>query len=773
MTGSPTRTGSRFRFCRARERSGRAKTALAWLAAGCAILSGCGERAQGTHDLLQLLGEAEVHRETVLVDFGAPEAAAFLGDGWSYPEASAEETFSWAVGDRSAVRIFVAEPGERVLVARCLPFLFEEAPTQALGVSINGRELATSQLERGLAVYRWKIPADWLRPGDNDVGFSYAYHRSPADVIPDSQDRRSLAVAWYELRVEGSRPGDPPAVEARGSESVLRVSFGSRIDYFLRIARPAELSLGGLRPVRLPRTGSDPIALRVVVEGDETGPLLERNVPPGDGIRLSIPLRNEEEIVRLSLLAISPSPADDPAAGMELGEAAVRFAERAATPAAQPASAGPGGPRPHIILYTVDCLRADHLGVYRYPLPTSPRIDGFARDAVVFDDARATTSWTRPAVASLLTGRYPGKLGVLAPADVLPARETTLPELLRSAGYTTAAIVTNGNLAPEFGLAQGFDSYLHLKEDLSRPSVHQDASRLHEEAVRWIESRDASRPFFLYLHATDPHAPYVPDPEFRQRFAGRLEDPTLGSLGSLAEFGRLRVVPSEQERLDLVALYDAEIAFVDREFGRLLDFLKERGLYAEALVGFVADHGEEFREHGWWEHGKTLYDEQLRVPLLLKYPGSWASGTRVAAPASQVDLLPTLLSHLALPVPPASDGVDLTPFVREGFDASERPIHAELDREGRSLDSVKLGRWKLIDYRAYMHPLGKNPHRELYDLAADPHEQRDLARERPVLAGYLRALISRERATSLAQRETARDIDEETREALSALGYME
>jgi arylsulfatase A-like enzyme len=439
-----------------------------------------------------------------------------------------------------------------------------------------------------------------------------------------------------------------------------------------------------------------------------------------------------------------------------------------------------GTPRPNVLIYLIDTLRADHLGLYGYPRPTSPRIDAFGADATVFLDAQAQTSWTRTAVASILTGLLPQSHGVRDRDDALAPPVATLAEILAVAGYRTAGFITNGNVEPAFGTGQGFELYDYLSESKERVEFHQLSDRLNEAAFAWLERWHATpepdrAPFFLYLHATDPHAPYTPPEPFRRRFAPKVA-PERGYLDHVhaVSAGSEPAPPGTAEAWR--QLYDGEIAFNDHQFGELIDRLKALDLYDSTLIVLIADHGEEFFEHGGWEHGKTLYAEQLRVPLVIRLPGGEGAGREVAELADQIDVLPTILDHLGLEPPAPVDGRSLLPFLRGDPAAVEpwaaEPSFAELRLDAKEMQSAVAGGWKLILDDSEFQRAGPV---ELFHVADDPAETRNLHPHHPLEEGFLAQHL---RALGIHRPEPAFDadtaeIDEELKGRLEALGYLD
>jgi arylsulfatase len=392
---------------------------------------------------------------------------------------------------------------------------------------------------------------------------------------------------------------------------------------------------------------------------------------------------------------------------------------------------------PNVVVYLVDTLRKDHLSVYGYHRETSPRLAEFARDAVRFETAYSPTSWTRPAVASLLTGVSPLRHGAVSRADRLDPRVRLLPQYLAPAGYHSAAFVTNPNVLPAWGFSRGFDAFVDVKGRRTPAR----ADEINEAVFQHL--REAARePFFLYVHTVDPHAPYRAPRPFDTSFPRptrrelRSPDPERAARARLAR---------------VVANYDAEIRFNDHEFGRLLDFLDARGLYRDALVVFTADHGEELRDHGELGHGFSLFEEVVQVPLLVKLPGNAHAGRVVRTPASLLDVPPTILR--AAGVEPASgvEGMDLLELLRaeDAGEAVSRSLFLDLDLVGvaarHSLaGGVVSGAYKLLELREPRSDL------LLFDLARDPGERRNAAAETPELAEHLRSLLAEHRSRSEA-----------------------
>jgi arylsulfatase A-like enzyme/uncharacterized membrane protein YbhN (UPF0104 family) len=454
-----------------------------------------------------------------------------------------------------------------------------------------------------------------------------------------------------------------------------------------------------------------------------------------------------------------------------------RSASRGATPTAGDASASGS-----VLFIVIDTLRADHLPVYGYEAGNTPNLDAFANDAIVFDQAFTNSSWTRPSFASILTGRLPSSHGVMSKSDALPDAVTTLPEALKPAGYATGGFATNFNVAPYFNFHQGFDEYVFLEPefvlgaddasaklllmqfvrqrieklrassgDVLPGTAYQDAATVNAAVTQWIDRRTTA-PWFLFVGYMDPHDPYFVHPYDGSGYARAAHQH-----------------PEPAEAPALRELYDGEITYWDAEFGKLLAGLKERGLYEELTIIVTSDHGEEFDDHGGFWHGTTLYDEQVRVPLLVKLPESRRGGTVVRHWVQSIDLMPTLLSELGVDAPAGTQGGNL--FV--GTDV----VYAEESHEGNVLESVRhldgTDEHKLITANPD-NPRGLQPV-ELYRVDLDPGERENLADSSPDDVRLATKTLFRQRAlaTEGAVAADSVELDDDVAAHLEAIGYME
>jgi arylsulfatase A-like enzyme len=443
-----------------------------------------------------------------------------------------------------------------------------------------------------------------------------------------------------------------------------------------------------------------------------------------------------------------------------LAGAAMLFAFPRASTARPRAAAG----SPNIILISIDSLRADHLHAYGYARETSPNLDRLASQGALFETAIAPTSWTLPSHMTLMTALPPEVHGVTSSRRRLPADIDTLPQRLRRAGYYTGGIVSATYLDGLFGFSRGFDEYddytlLHASGDRSARQV--SSPQVTNLALAFLRRRAAAaragQPFFLFVHMFDVHYDYNPPEPFAHKFDPEYCGTATGNLGAIDRIKRRRDLEH------VVALYDGEIAFVDAHIGNLLAGLDALHLQNDTIVAVVADHGEEFFEHGRAGHFKTLYDEVLHVPMIVRYPGHIAPGTRVRGQVRLMDTAPTLLELAGLRVrKPASDAEAMSLVAALRADAAP-PLPAFGDLKG-TLASLRTADRKLI-WNV------RTNRRELYDLVHDPREQHAVRADDEEMRD-LAARLQQWRSIAVQEQGERIDLDDEEKSALKSLGYL-
>jgi len=434
-----------------------------------------------------------------------------------------------------------------------------------------------------------------------------------------------------------------------------------------------------------------------------------------------------------------------------LGAAALLLAVCSCAPA-------PPGP-PNIVLIVIDTVRPDHLPFYGYERDTAPFLSELASRGVVFDEVYSTSSWTAPATASLLTSLHPVQHGVLSGLTAVRARQQADPtitlnripsdvetaaEILKTAGYSTWGVADNLNICSDLGFEQGFDHF--------RMTSDKGAATVNATVRGWRNGLQEAGPYFLYVHYMDPHRPYLKHPPW--------------------------YVPMEGELLDSISAYDSEISYVDRSVKELYDLL---GWGENTLLVVTSDHGEEFQDHGGWDHGRTLYAEVVDVPLLVHSSaagrgamaaGAQERGRHVTEPVSTLDVLPTLRDAAGLPAGEAEQGVSLLPVIAGEADAPHgRSFHADLRSPpwfgSLTVQSITRERQKYI--------LTRPDSEELYDLTRDPEERESLTnRRRDAVADFREELTEfLEAVPRYAEGTVNISLDDETLEQLQSLGYMQ
>jgi arylsulfatase A-like enzyme/thioredoxin-like negative regulator of GroEL len=404
------------------------------------------------------------------------------------------------------------------------------------------------------------------------------------------------------------------------------------------------------------------------------------------------------------------------------------------------------GEAPNIILITLDTTRADRMGFLGAKAGITPNLDALARRGVVFERAYAQGPLTPVSHATIFTGAYPQFHTVTDFAHPLPALLPSLPEILQKSGYHTAAFIGSLILDPKANMAPGFDrgfdffdAGFHYKRgpgETRYESIERRADDVVTRAISWLR-KNHKTPFFLWVHLYDPHAPYDPPPPYDKRFA----DP-----------------------------YDGEIAYMDSAVGKLFNYLRRQGLYDQALVAVMSDHGESLGAHGEKMHGIFLYDETIHVPLLFKLPGAILAGKRVSARVRLVDVAPTMLSMLSIPLPPTFQGESLVPLMKANAQAStDLPAYAETDYPHRafgwsSLRAMRTGKYLFV----------RAPKRELYDLSNDKGAEHNLASLSSAVTDTIQSQLDafHERTTSYHEKAAQPALSSEQAENLAALGYV-
>lgn len=674
------------------------------------------------------------------------EACRFVS-GW----ARSAPTGRWSVGRRAEIELSAA-PEARWFWLEARPDPVLPLPLEVTVVA-DGTTAGTISMEaRRFTWYGIDLgPGPAERP--RSIGLEFAAVRTP-ELAGDRRDHRPLAILVPRLAV--TRSSEPPPEDAWSP--MILVEDGDR-----RVSRAGRFwfnlpDLERLRhievDVRAPAGAEGPRAVLALQHpgGDER--LDPRGVQWGPDGAGSVRLHARGRSGRLQIVA----DIDD--AGLVIGEVRARARPRA-LPEQDPAPVvSIPSARPDIVVIVLDATRADHGGrTYGYHRDTMPNLDQFADDAVVFRQVLAQAPYTSCSVPTMFTGLGWESHQVVGDKDRLPDGEVTLAEALQEAGYRTIGITATPNNSRRNGMEQGFDEFVRLWEGRTwLESI--DPMLAANELNRRFEPDRSNGPLFLMLHLVPPHAPYTPPPAFRRWSDPDYDGPCDGTDRYLYSVRQRQDSITEADLNELVALYDGNLRYADAAFGRIVETLRRHQRLDNAVVVVTSDHGEAFLEHGHLDHNSTVYDEMLRVPLMIRLPqGHREPAVAPDRLASLEDLTPTLLNLAGVPVPPRVTGINL-------FGGSKRGEILHRTTSAKRQFAIRTDRWKLIADRD-----GRLT--ELYDLGADEGERNNLIFDRPGVVSWLADRWERALAAAPKPMETGQGVTtDEERALLRRLGYI-
>jgi arylsulfatase A-like enzyme len=399
----------------------------------------------------------------------------------------------------------------------------------------------------------------------------------------------------------------------------------------------------------------------------------------------------------------------------------------------------------NLLIITIDTLRADHLTCYGYDRPTSPRIDKFAEEGVLFENVACQSSQTLPSHASIFIGTNPRThLAISHESPVDPA-QTTLAEMLKEQGYVTGAFISSHALDSKYGLDQGFDEYWEVHKELTimerqlLKGKQQDPTA--DAVLAWLEANTASR-FFLWIHWFYPHRPYDPPPRYLQAFAGGYSGLASSEPEFIMKVWREQIDLSQNDIDHLTGRYDGEIAFTDAQVGRILDALGSMDLLDNTIVIITSDHGEILYDHErYFGHDIALYDECLMIPLIIYVPGLDPASRRIGPLVQSLDILPTALELLGLDCPSYAEGRSLLPLMGGSGESTVDYAFSEtfpFPEKCPPRHAVRTAGSKLIWKEEQEGPLAK----EYYDLTTDPGETSNLFLGQPASASHLDSVLT-------------------------------
>ena len=686
------------------------------------VASACDEPAQEEELLARQISVARKDWDGILLEFGSPRALPHLSEhGWSHGETAPDgNTFRWAVEETASFTFVSDREGNQLAWLECEPFLYQGSPAQWIGLTVNGEDLTEVELRPARESYPIELP---LVAGENTVEMRFRY---AGDPNRGSADRRRLAAAFYRFDIPPE--GDEPVAGRTGPfawvDDGLHLPAGGGVTLYADVDGNARLELTTSGPGLKLKVRSDKQSL-VDVRVDTS---LVRELSATGAIEIS--LRAEDAIV------VRP----------ELYVPAVAPVKREASL--------PGAVDSNIVLVFLDGANA-----LRLSPTTTPVLEALADDSIVFDNAVSQAVYTIASIGSVLTGQYPERHQSVSFAAKLRDDVVTFPALLAENGYRTAGFSGNAVASKTFGLDQGYEEFFQIWE--------RDDYTGHGDSVLvafrdWLGGVGEDR-FFAYVHFREPHFPYNPPAPFDTKFGtsdlfpeGMADWPVVEALNMQAASG---TAPTREVLERVRALYEGNFAYVDDLIGQLMSCLEDQGLDDDTVVIVTADHGEALFEHGYIGHNTQLYEESIRVPLMVKLPGQLPR--RVDDIVELIDLAPTILKLAGVHVPESMQGRSL--------------LHPDADRVAftrtvwqRARYSARNDRYKLIwDSRTGVT--------ELYDLESDPGEAQNIYGERTFVSGHLEQRL----LTWLRDQEALRagvspdraEMTEEERRRLESLGY--
>jgi choline-sulfatase len=727
-------------------------------------------------DLIELSHLAEVDHHGLYIDFGTPARQKYTlgnwrptngnGTGWLADGAEGDETFTYA-GRMSRLYFDVREQTDVTLRLR-----LRAHGTRRLQIYLNGRSQALPeggvQFAEGTEFrdYDIAIPRDLVRVGENQIQFAFG-----GTTPVDGQD---VSVAMSSVRViPGAAPAaDETWVEPLHDGLVTRVQIGeterpallartpTTLTYYVDVPEHAHLVFG----VGTDSTATGATArVRIQAEGGEA-----QDVWSGEVGR-----RWSDQSLDLAPFAGEVVRIDLSAEGGEGTRVAWSVPSVMVDPPEAPAATEPAQ---NVVVLLIDTLRASKLRAYNpQSRVRTPILDGIVEHGTLFERAHSQENWTKPSVASVLTGLTPSTHRAITTEARLPESAELVSEAFDGAGFHTASFLANGYVSDRFGFDQGWDHYTNM----IREGRSTEAEDVFREAGDWIEQHHDQR-FFVYIQTIDPHVPYDPPAEFLQMYdprtdyTGQVQPRRTGDLLESAKGNNPSVVFDESDLTRLTALHDGEISYHDRQLGRFLERLQTMGVGENTLLVITSDHGEEFRDHGSYGHGHSVYQELIQVPLVFHRPGLVPEGRRIPQPVSTLNVSQTVLELADVRGLRAAEGRSLVPDMR-----GQIPSHPMLAFTNMLDDKrvVRARRWKMV-------LSGINA--KMFDLERDPQERNEITdlTQHPIAARFLRIhlgqyLGSRDRGhwwqatqqdRQQLQTEQA-EMDDTIRAQLRALGY--
>ena len=714
-------------------------------------------------DLLTQVHLADVQHDGLFIDFGTPAQNKYsFGDwrsGWGRRGADGDSTYA-TVGQRGRIYFHAEQPGARTVRIRIKP-----VGTQAMTPYLNNEQLQSLQFDgtNNFKEYDFTLPADKVKAGENYLLLTFG------GTAALQGEQVAAVVDWVRIVDGPSIPaGDYAAptydtlvrtVALGGAEKRAIVARrATTISFFEQVPEHAKLGVA----VGFEGQGTATTKVFVTPEGGQRTEVFSHAANQSWHQGLVDLASYANQIVRIELVAEGS------------GAGQVAFAAPALyvpTPARQRLT-----PAKNVIVLLIDTLRADKMKPWNPRTRVrTPTIDSLAQQSTLFELAHSVENWTKPSVASVLTGLYPRTHLARASESVLPAGALMLSEHLKAKGFTTGTFLANGYVSDRFGFNQGWDHYTnYIREQKST-----EAENVFREAGDWIE-QNKDRRFFTYIQTIDPHVPYDPPAEYLRMYDARTDYTGIVQPRMTAELlerakqpnGGVTFTPSDVQRLE--GLHDGEITQHDHFFGLFIERLKSLGLWENTVLVVTSDHGEEFDDHGSWGHGHSVYEELLHVPLMVHLEGTVQGGRRIPQAVGTLSIPATVTDLVGVETMPNLEGPSLLPYLQGQAPARPAVAFSEWTDDRRV---ITAGQWKLV--------VRGNLTASLFDLRADPGERTQLElQSHPIAERYCRILLGQwsgatdrakwmdaEQGRGLSFQQQNAQMDEAIRGQLRALGY--
>lgn len=717
-------------------------------------------------NLQNLVHLADVDQGGLFLDFGTPARNKYtVGDwktGWGKDGVAGGATYTNVAGSSGRVYLPLRAGEDSLLRIRLKPI-----GTGTLQIYLNNQALPSIKLDKGsdFAEYDVPLPAAHARAGENNLLLRFGGVKKVGD------DELAAAVDWIRV-LPAAAAGAAVAPASSYAELVKDVVVGGQkrkalalpakttLSYYVDVPKAAKLSVrvGALESKAAAAPGPRAL-IRVTPNGGKPRDLWSGALT-GSWQEQQLALDSYAgSVVKLELQV------DGSGAGAFSSPTIV-------TPQSNVAKAK--SQAKNVVVLLIDTLRADRLRAYtKGSRVKTPVLDSIAADGAVFENSQSPENWTKPSVASILTGLYPMTHRTKQGDSALSEKALMVSEVYKQHGFATGTFLANGYVSDKFGFKQGWDYYTNYIRE-GKPTK---AERVFRDAGDWVEKNKDKR-FFLYIQTIDPHVPYDPPSEFlkmyqTEPYAGSVKPRQTPDLLEKAKRVPPKVTFDERDRAYLENLYDAEISYHDHYLGVFIERLKKLGLYEDMVFVVTSDHGEEFYEHGSYGHGHSVYQELLHVPFIVRWPGV-VSPQRQTATVGTLDISPTVLTASGIAVPEVMEGTDRVPQLLGALPSMPAVAFSDFLDDRRV---IRAGRWKLI-----LRGLNAT----FFDLKTDPGEKVELdLQSNPIALRYCRILLgqfigARDRGDWLSAEQKgasvelsgeAAEMDEHTKAGLKALGY--